>query len=158
MSEGQEGIFLVFSQKDCPSEAYSQMQLGRAARSHRRDVLHRTDRGCVIRERLRQRQVFLRRGRAKNGLGQLSIAFVPPRGDLRMQAAAAGIWMAQRGHAPCISKSGSSQKERGVLPAAAEGPLCTSLGTTRSRVVDNSEVASAKSHHRATEDDDHVAN
>ena len=53
----------------------------------------------MVGQRPRQRKVFVWRGRAEDGLGELTVAFVASGGELSVEAAAAGLWMAQRGHA-----------------------------------------------------------
>lgn len=50
-----------------------------------------------------QGQVFLRRDWAEDGVGELAVALLATRRDLRVEAAAAGLWVAQRGHALCIA-------------------------------------------------------
>ena len=58
----------------------------------------------MVGQRASKREVFLRRGSAENGLGELSVTLVASGGELRVDAAAAGVGMSQRGHVPGISK------------------------------------------------------
>jgi hypothetical protein len=72
----------------------------------------------------RQCKVFLRCGRAQDGLCELTVAFVAPGGELSVEAAAAGLWMAQRGHA-YVSQDGhvarKSAAYRHVYPEVPVG-------------------------------------
>src|SRR5438067_6888993 len=75
-----------------------------------------------------QRQIFLWRGGAKNGLGKLAIALVAARLNLDVEAAAAGLWVARRGHGLCIAGWVPRLKELAVPGAAAESPAKLSTG------------------------------
>ncbi len=65
--------------------------LRRAARSDRSDVFDRAKQCGMVGQGTREGEVFARCGWAENGLGELSVAFVTPRFELGVEAAAAGL-------------------------------------------------------------------
>ena len=67
-----------------------------------------------------ERQVFLRSGRPEDGLGQLAIALVPPRGQLGVQAASAGRLIGRREHVLCMPAQRMSTIER-LVPGDSVG-------------------------------------
>ena len=78
----------------------------------------------MVGQRQCQCKVFPWRVLAKDGLGELTVAFVAPGGELSVEAAAAGLWMAQRGHA-YVSQDGhlarKSAAYRQVYPEVPVG-------------------------------------
>jgi hypothetical protein len=77
----------------------------------------------MIGQSTRERQVFLRRRGAKDRLGELTIAFVSPGGELSVEAAAAGLGMAQRGHAYVSQDRHLARKSAGYRQVYPEVPI-----------------------------------
>ena len=78
----------------------------------------------VVGERAGQGEIFLRCGGAENRLGELTVALVAPRGELSMQAAAAGLLMGggRREHVLFFAAKTAPPIERRVPGASAGSP------------------------------------
>ena len=80
-------------------------------------------------QRAGESQILLRCDWAEDGVGELAVALLSTRRDLRVEAAAAGLWVAQRGHVLCIAvrmlppKGCAYRTPRPEVPAWLSTPL-----------------------------------